>query len=97
MEGFRLKIEDRLFLVKFNTDKLSHLRVIEERVCRECSEKPCLAFCPAKVYGWDDKEAVVTVGYEGCFECGACRVGCPHFNIEWRYPRGGYGVAFRHG
>ena len=92
-----MKIEDRLFLVKFNADKTSHLKIVSYDVCRSCEPKPCLSFCPASVYAWDEEERMVTVAYEGCFECGACRVGCPEFNIDWRYPRGGYGVAFRFG
>ncbi|MBU1208420.1 MAG: hypothetical protein KKH04_16085 [Proteobacteria bacterium] len=31
---------------------------------------------------------LISVAYEGCLECGSCRIGCPHLNIEWRFPRG---------
>lgn len=93
-----MKIEDRLFTVKFVPDEVSHLEIKDSRVCREeCLHKPCTTFCPARVYQWDELEKVITVGYEGCFECGACRVGCPYLNISWRYPRGGYGVSYRFG
>ncbi|ASS88165.1 hypothetical protein GLN3_14745 [Geobacillus lituanicus] len=37
------------------------------------------------------------VGYEGCHECGSCRIGCPYENIRWEYPRGGHGIVFRLG
>lgn len=92
-----MRIEDRLFLVKYSPDKVSHLRIISTAVCEKCELKPCIAFCPAHVYEWDEREKLISVAYEGCFECGACRVGCPYLNIDWRYPRGGCGVAFRFG
>lgn len=93
-----MKIEDRLFTVKFVPDEVSHLEIKDKRVCREeCLYKPCTTFCPARVYQWDELEELITVGYEGCFECGSCRVGCPYLNISWRYPRGGYGVSYRFG
>ena len=35
---------------------------------------------------------------DGCLECGTCRVlGEPTGEIEWSYPRGGYGVLFKFG
>ena len=92
-----MKIEDRLFLVKFKPDEISHLVIKNQDVCRQCQSKPCLYICPADVYGWDENLEIVTIAYEGCFECGACRIGCPSFNIEWRYPKGGYGVGYRYG
>jgi len=92
-----MRIEDRLFLVKYNPDKVSHLRIIDPAACEKCAHKQCIAFCPANVYEWDESEKAITIAYEGCFECGACRIGCPDLNISWRYPRGGCGVAFRFG
>lgn len=37
----------------------------------------------------------IVIGYEGCLECGACRIGCRHDNINWKFPRGGFGIQFR--
>jgi ferredoxin like protein len=35
---------------------------------------------------------------DGCLECGTCRVICSeHTNVEWEYPRGGYGILFKFG
>ncbi|WP_243678951.1 4Fe-4S dicluster domain-containing protein [Vulcanisaeta distributa] len=33
----------------------------------------------------------------GCLECGTCRVVCPENNIEWNYPKSGFGVQYRFG
>ncbi len=92
-----MKIEERLALAKHIPDKVSHLEIISVETCRHCAKKPCLTFCPATVYHWDDGEEQITVAYEGCFECGACRLVCPHDNIAWAWPRGGFGVAYRYG
>jgi ferredoxin like protein len=92
-----MKIEDRLSLVKHAPDKDSHLEIVSTDRCLKCSSRPCLYFCPAGVYRWDENANKVNVAYEGCFECGACRIACPHENISWRWPRGGCGVAYRFG
>ena len=35
---------------------------------------------------------------DGCLECGTCRIiGEASGDIEWSYPRGGYGVLFKFG
>jgi ferredoxin like protein len=88
-----INIEDMLYLNRYIADTQSHLVIIDQAVCTKCQCKPCTTFCPARVYEWKDEHTVV--GYEGCLECGACRIGCPYANIDWKYPRGGFGVGFR--
>jgi ferredoxin like protein len=89
-------IEDKLFLVRFNVDEESHLKIRDERVCRDdCADAPCLYLCPANVYRLEHGR--IAVNYEGCLECGSCRIGCPYLNIEWRFPTGGYGVRHKFG
>jgi len=90
-----MKIEEKLYLVRYNTDHEVHLKIIDQKVCADCEDKPCTFMCPALVYRWSGD--MITVSYEGCLECGTCRFCCPPENIEWRYPRGGYGVAYKYG
>lgn len=92
-------VANRLGLVKFKPDAGSHLRIIDEKVCRQqCRQKFCTHSCPAQVYRWENGEQLITVAYEGCLECGTCRSGgCPYQNIEMQYPRGGFGVQYRFG
>ncbi len=91
------KIEEKLFLDRFNVDHESHLVIVEGGICREkCEDKPCLYICPANVYKLE-KDGRISVAYEGCLECGSCRIGCPHLNIAWRFPRGGCGVRHKFG
>jgi ferredoxin like protein len=89
-----VNIDDKLYLNRWKPDSESHLEIVDGSICaQKCADKDCVVFCPAKVYEWVEDH--IAVGYEGCLECGACRIGCPENNIRWRYPRGGYGVQFR--
>jgi ferredoxin like protein len=96
----RETLEEKLYTLKFRADSTSHLVVKDMSVCVACGEKwgrPCLTFCPAQVYEWEEDKQELAVRYEGCVECGACRIGCPPHNIDWRYPHGGFGVTHRLG
>jgi ferredoxin like protein len=89
-------IEEKQYLLRFNADTKSHLHVLDADIClTKCPDKICTIFCPAEVYKWE--EIRMHVGYEGCHECGSCRIGCPHQNIKWEYPKGGHGIVFRLG
>ncbi|MEW6624267.1 MAG: 4Fe-4S dicluster domain-containing protein [Bacillota bacterium] len=90
-------LEDKLFLNRYQPDKVSHLRVLNREKCVECRDKPCTYICPAKVYRWNDVEKIIETAYEGCVECGTCRYGCAHDNIEWKNPRGGFGIMYKYG
>ena len=86
---------DKLYKVKYKTDDTSHLVIKDQDTCRRCDEKPCIPRCPAQVYEWEHDENLVA--YENCVECGVCKVVCPYDNIEWEYPRGGFGVVWKFG
>ena len=90
-------IEDKLFLDRFHVDGESHLKILNPEVCnRDCEDQPCLTICPTRVYTLEE-DGHINVAYEGCLECGSCRIGCPHMNIDWRFPRGGFGVRHKFG
>jgi len=89
-----MKLEDKLYLLRFKPDEKTHLKPKEED-CQRCESRPCTLFCPAQVYKWEGGKLVVS--FENCLECGSCRIGCRFVSLDWRYPRGGYGVSFRFG
>lgn len=97
LPDLRKRIEQKLYLDRFQVDAESHLAIIDQDTCRKCPEKWCNYFCPAAVYEFDEATGRNLVAYEGCVECGTCRIGCPYRNIAWRYPRGGYGIQHRLG
>lgn len=91
-------LADKLGTVKYNTDESgSHLRARSAEVCLGCEGKPCIAGCCAEVYRWDDEKQALEIAYENCLECGACHIICPYDNIDWSYPCGGFGVAYKYG
>ena len=96
--GANQGLADRLFLVKYEIDEENcHLVITDPADCKRCEDKPCICRCPAEVYRWEEEEETLEVAYENCLECGACRVACPYDNIDWSYPRGGFGVAYKYG
>lgn len=92
-----MKIEDKLFLNRFQADKHSHLKIVDKDACLKCDNKPCTYICPAKVYVWNETENQIMTAYEGCVECGSCRYACPPGVIDWRNPRGGFGIIYKNG
>ncbi|MGE5628222.1 MAG: ferredoxin family protein [Solirubrobacterales bacterium] len=89
----KVNIDEKLYMNSYDVDSIPHLSIKDPAVCEKCSKKTCVNICPAHVYEWT--EGHITVSYEGCLECGACRIGCCHNNIEWSYPRGGFGIQFK--
>lgn len=89
-------IEEKLGVNKFVVDDGNpHIKVNKE-ICKTCESKTCLIACPASLYTLKDGE--ISFDFAGCLECGTCRVICPKSGaIDWNYPQGTFGVAFRYG
>lgn len=91
-----MTIDEKLFTIKYKPDTESHLKPDNEK-CKICESRCCTVVCPAKVYEWNEGEERLTVNYENCLECGACRICCEHKCIGWEYPKGNKGVTFKNG
>ena len=91
-------IERKLALDTYNVDRSrAHIRIIDSDTCLKCVRQQCINCCPATCYT-PQEDGRVLFSYEGCVECGTCRIVCNEFeNIEWTYPRGGFGIQYRHG
>jgi len=89
----KLKIEDILNADIWDVSVEPHIKVDTEK-CKLCRTKPCVRLCPAGCYTLSQDNSVL-FSYEGCLECGTCRVVCPHDAIEWSYPKNGRGIHFR--
>jgi ferredoxin like protein len=90
-----ISIEERLGLVSFEVDKEKHIKV-DTSICRDCKDKPCLRFCPAKRYTLE-KGGEIKHDHEGCIECGSCKFACPRGAVDFGYPKGGFGVYYKFG
>ncbi|PSN84196.1 hypothetical protein B9Q01_01835 [Candidatus Marsarchaeota G1 archaeon OSP_D] len=91
-------VETLLAHDKWDWDTQSHIKIVDQELCRKCESKPCLIVCPARVYTWEKDH--IAVNYQACLELRACYVACHEFGngaIQWNYPRGGKGVIFKLG
>ena len=89
-----MNTDDKLALDLIHIDKEPHIQV-DHAKCRTCPHKLCTCVCPAENYkmnGDDD----ITFSWEGCLECGTCRIICDQGALTWEYPRGGYGISYRY-
>jgi ferredoxin like protein len=90
-------IDDILMSIKYFTDEQEHhLAIKDTDTCIKCVDKPCLNFCPVGAYRLQEG-GTVQIAVQSCIECGTCRVLCPPNNVSWKYPRDGFGVAYKFG
>lgn len=92
-----IKVEEKLFQNRYLVDaERPHIRTTDPAVCeRRCDTKQCAVCCPAGCYTVENRKVALIT--DGCLECGTCRIVCTQRNLEWEYPRGGYGIQFKFG
>ncbi len=95
--AFSVRVEEKLFQNRYRVDAgRAHIKVRPHTVPSPAL-LALLTACPARCYELSDK-GQVEITVDGCVECGTCRIiGEPTGDIEWTYPRGGYGVQFKFG
>jgi ferredoxin like protein len=92
-----VRVEDKLFQNRYLVDA-GHPHI---KIMPHTTPSPALLslvnICPAGCYAVGDT-GQVEVTPDGCMECGTCRVIAEKSGeIEWSYPRGGFGVLFKFG
>lgn len=92
-----IKVEEKLFQNRYMVDAgRPHIKVRPHEV----PSKELLSLthtCPAGCYAVNDR-GQVEISADGCVECGTCRVlTAATGEVEWNYPRGGYGILFKFG
>ena len=93
-----LKVEDKLFQNRYRVDAdRPHISVKDVTVCTDlCTTRQCTVCCPAGC--WTHEDGTIALMTVGCLECGTSRIVCDEFkNVDWSYPRGGYGILFKFG
>lgn len=92
-----IKVEDKLFQNRYLVDTgRPHIKV-RPHVTPSPALLSLTRLCPAGCYARNDR-GEVEITPDGCLECGTCRVVCAETNdIEWNYPRGGFGILFKFG
>ncbi|MGY8666932.1 ferredoxin family protein [Bradyrhizobium sp. UFLA05-109] len=92
-----MRVEDKLFYNRYLVDTgRPHIKVRPHtKPSRQLLSM--LNACPARCYELNEQGQVEST-VDGCVECGTCRIICEETgDIEWSYPRGGYGVLFKFG
>jgi ferredoxin like protein len=93
-------LEEKLDLTKITTDQnYAHIEINPEICKAKCTTYDCVYGCPADCYKFtegEEAEGPVVFDYVACLECGTCRIVCPHGSVDWKYPKGGFGVEFKH-
>lgn len=92
-----MKVEEKLYNNRYMVDEgRPHIAI-------KASGKPSKALkslvnvCPAGCYS-EEEDGSVAITPDGCLECGTCRIICASTGeLEWNYPRGGYGILFKFG
>lgn len=90
-----MKTDEKVALDLFHVDKDAHIKVDKEK-CLKCPHKLCTYVCPVENYKLSEDGKSVTFSWEGCLECGTCRIICDQGALTWDYPRGGYGITYRY-
>lgn len=91
------RVEEKLFQNRYLVDVgRPHIKVKPHETPTEAL-MVLTRICPAGCYALNDN-GQVEVTPDGCMECGTCRVVAEASgDIEWNYPRGGFGVLFKFG
>lgn len=90
-------VETKLFQNRYLVDaERPHIRIrVPALGEQKCAARPCVTCCPAGCYTTAGRK--ITLITDGCLECGTCRIVCTQRNLDWEYPRGGYGIQYKFG
>lgn len=91
------RVEEKLFQNRYLVDAgRPHIKVRPHKVPSKALVSLTYT-CPAGCYSVNDK-GQVEITVDGCVECGTCRVVTAKTGeVEWDYPRGGFGVLYKFG
>ncbi|MGC8600381.1 MAG: ferredoxin family protein [Nitrososphaeria archaeon] len=88
----KLRLTDIINVNIWDVDSKPHITVNYDK-CKNCPTKACVRLCPTGCY--TETENGILFSYEGCVECGTCRVVCPMEAITWTFPKSGKGIFYR--
>ncbi len=92
-----VKVEDKLYFDRFVVDAgRPHIKV-RPHTTPSPQLRALTHLCPAGCYSENDDGRIEIVP-DGCLECGTCRiVTSATGEVEWNYPRGGFGILYKFG
>ncbi|TCO70138.1 ferredoxin like protein [Rhodovulum euryhalinum] len=92
------RMEERLYQNRYMVDEGNpHVRILPRQGGDSPELRALVNICPAGCYSLNEAGRV-EVAADGCMECGTCRIVCQGTGeLDWSWPRGGYGVLFKFG
>lgn len=92
-----IKVEDKLYFNRFVVDAgKPHISVRPHKI-PSAQLRSLEYICPAGCYSAND-QGQIEIAPDGCLECGTCRiVTSATGEVEWNYPRGGFGILYKFG
>lgn len=92
----RVSVDDKLGWDNFHTDESNAHIEIDPDYKDEAEIRKVVLACPAGLYKYENGE--VTFSYEGCLECGTCRVVSGGKVVKkWNHPVGDMGITYMQG
>lgn len=90
-------IPERLARNTYELDEAENHIVVDQDIARSTGTgKLLVQVCPAHVYA-EEADGTISIAYAACLECGTCLAVAAPGALQWRYPRGGYGITYREG
>jgi ferredoxin like protein len=93
-----MKVEDKLYQNRYLVDEgRPHIR-IRDGATVSTALRRLLTICPAGCWT-EQASGAITGTVDGCFECGTCRIvaNAAGDDLDWAYPRGGFGISYKFG
>jgi len=86
-----IKIEDLLQRNVYDVDEEPHIVIPKDD--QEGIPKELTLLCPCGCYSLVGEKLLYS--YEGCLECGLCRIVSDNPKMKWTYPKSGRGIQYR--
>jgi len=96
-EATAVKVEEKLFQNRYLVDEGRPHVCVRDPSRVSASLQSLATICPAGC--WATREdGTVEPSLDGCLECGTCRIVTGgDVELDWNYPRGGYGIQYKFG
>jgi len=92
-----VKVEEKLYFNRFVVDAGKPHITVRPHTVPSPALLSLTRICPAGCYA-ATPEGRIEITPDGCLECGTCRiVTSATGEVEWNYPRGGFGILYKFG
>ncbi|WP_343222122.1 ferredoxin family protein [Novosphingobium profundi] len=92
-----VNVENKLFFNRYVVDAGRPHITVKPHATPSAQLRALVYMCPAGCYG-ETEAATIEIIPDGCLECGTCRiVTAGTGEVEWHYPRGGFGILYKFG